>query len=100
VRQGGVVLSGHIDVVPVDGQTWATDPFRLTARNGRLYGRGAADMKACVALAAAALSDCAQLVLSRPLYLAVSYDEEIGCFGVPSLAPDPRGLLSTDRRHR
>ena len=58
-REGGIVLSGHIDVVPVDGQSWASDPFRLTLRNGRLYGRGTADMKAFVALAVAALHDCA-----------------------------------------
>jgi acetylornithine deacetylase len=84
-HKGGIVLSGHIDVVPVDGQDWSTDPFRLTARDGRLYGRGTADMKAFVALAAAALHDCARLSLSRPLYLALSHDEEIGCLGVPSL---------------
>jgi acetylornithine deacetylase len=82
---GGIVLSGHIDVVPVDGQRWASDPFRLTERGGRLYGRDAADMKAFVALAIAALRDCAGAALSRPLYLALSYDEEIGCFGVPRL---------------
>ena len=84
-RKSGIVLSGHIDVVPVDGQSWASDPFRLTLRNGRLYGRGTADMKAFVALAVAALHDCAWLSLSRPLYLALSHDEEIGCLGVRSL---------------
>jgi acetylornithine deacetylase len=84
-RESGIVLSGHIDVVPVDGQSWASDPFRLTLRNERLYGRGTADMKAFVALAVAALHDCARLSLSRPLYLALSHDEEIGCLGVRSL---------------
>lgn len=85
VREGGVVLSGHIDVVPIDGQHWSTDPFRLTARDGRLHGRGTADMKAFVALATAALDVCAGLPLSRPLYLALSCDEEIGCLSAPVL---------------
>jgi acetylornithine deacetylase len=82
---GGVVLSGHIDVVPVDGQSWSSNPFRLTARDGRFYGRGTADMKTFVALAIAALCDCSRLALARPLYLALSCDEEIGCLGVPYL---------------
>src|SRR5262245_34579678 len=80
---GGVILSGHIDVVPGDGQRWSSDPSRLSARDGRLYGRGTADMKAFVALAIAALRDCSGLALTRPLYLALSCDEEIGCLGVP-----------------
>ncbi|WP_411036946.1 acetylornithine deacetylase [Shinella sp. BYT-45] len=79
---GGVVLSGHTDVVPVDGQDWSTDPFTLTERDGRLYGRGAADMKGFVAASLRAALAAASRPLKRPLHLALSYDEEIGCIGV------------------
>jgi acetylornithine deacetylase len=85
---GGVLLSGHTDVVPVDGQAWTSDPWTLTRRDGRLYGRGAADMKAFLALALAAASDFAAANLKRPVQLAFSYDEEIGCLGAPSLIED------------
>ncbi len=78
----GVMLSGHTDVVPVEGQSWTIDPFRLTERDGLLYGRGTADMKAFVACAIAALVEAADRDLSMPLHLALSYDEEIGCIGV------------------
>ena len=79
---GGVVLSGHTDVVPVDGQPWSTDPFALSERGGRLYGRGACDMKGSLALAAAPeLAATAR----RPVHLAFSYDEEIGCLGAPQM---------------
>ena len=82
---GGVLLSGHTDVVPVDGQAWSSDPFVLTLRDGRYYGRGTADMKAFLALALAAAPDFAAQPLKRPVQLAFSYDEEIGCLGAPSL---------------
>jgi acetylornithine deacetylase len=82
---GGVVLSGHTDVVPVDGQAWASDPFTLTERDGRLYGRGAADMKGFLALALAAIPELAASGTHRPVHLAFSYDEEIGCLGAPSM---------------
>ena len=76
---GGVILSGHSDVVPVDGQTWTSDPFTLTRRDGRLYGRGTCDMKGFVALAVEALVKARGA--ARPLQLALSYDEELGCTG-------------------
>lgn len=82
---GGVMLSGHTDVVPVEGQVWTKPPFALTEADGRYYGRGAADMKGFVACAIAAMLDAAQRPLKVPLHLALSYDEEIGCMGVRSL---------------
>ncbi|MGA0838838.1 MAG: acetylornithine deacetylase [Pseudomonadales bacterium] len=89
-REGGVVLSGHTDVVPVDGQTWSSDPFLVTARDERLYGRGTADMKSFLAIALALVPEMA--ALKRPIHLALSYDEEIGCLGAPTLI---QSLLST-----
>ncbi|WP_288994671.1 acetylornithine deacetylase [uncultured Gemmobacter sp.] len=82
---GGVMLSGHTDVVPVDGQAWTKPPFHLTEEDGRFYGRGAADMKGFCALAIEAMLKAAQRPLKVPLHLALSYDEEIGCMGVRSL---------------
>lgn len=79
---GGVALSGHMDVVPVEGQAWNTAPFTLTERDGRFYGRGTADMKGFVAAALRAALLAAARALKRPLHLALSYDEEIGCVGV------------------
>ena len=79
---GGVVLSGHTDVVPVEGQDWTGDPFALTERDGRYYGRGTADMKGFVASALRAALLAAKRDLQKPLHLAFSYDEEIGCLGV------------------
>jgi acetylornithine deacetylase len=81
----GVVLSGHSDVVPVVGQNWTTDPWTVVERDGRLYGRGTCDMKGFDALAIWALVDGAQRRLTRPLQLALSYDEELGCTGAPPL---------------
>jgi acetylornithine deacetylase len=78
----GYILSGHSDVVPVDGQSWASDPFRLSRRDGRLYGRGATDMKGFVACCLAAVPAIAARRLARPIHLAISYDEEVGCIGV------------------
>lgn len=82
---GGVVLSGHSDVVPVDGQNWTTDPWVLTEQDGKLFGRGACDMKGFVALAIAGLVKARARDLRRPLQLALSYDEEVGCMAVASL---------------
>jgi acetylornithine deacetylase len=85
--RGGVVLSGHTDVVPVDGQAWTVDPFRLTEKEGRLYGRGTADMKGYIASVLAAVPAFLKLKLDMPVHLAFSYDEEVGCLGVrPMLA--------------
>lgn len=85
---GGLVLSGHSDVVPVVGQAWDSDPFRLVERNGRLYGRGAADMKSFLALALAMVPEFLAAGLKRPIHLAISYDEEVGCLGVGRLIAD------------
>lgn len=79
---GGVALSGHTDVVPVAGQAWSSDPFRLVARDGRLYGRGTADMKGFLACTLAAVPDLVRRRLATPIHIAFSYDEEIGCVGV------------------
>ena len=81
----GVMLSGHTDVVPIDGQDWTKPPFECTYENGLYYGRGTADMKGFVACAVNAFVKAKQLKLTNPLYLALSYDEEIGCLGVRSL---------------
>ena len=82
---GGVVLSGHTDVVPVDGQPWTSDPFSLTRRGDKLYGRGTCDMKGFLALALATAPEFAAAPLKRPVHLAFSYDEEVGCLGAPDL---------------
>ncbi|AYC34888.1 acetylornithine deacetylase [Pseudomonas cavernae] len=83
--RGGVVLSGHTDVVPADGQAWTLPPFELTERDGKLYGRGTADMKGYIACMLAAVPHFLQSKLRLPLHLALSYDEEVGCLGVRSL---------------
>ena len=84
---GGVILSGHMDVVPVAGQDWTTDPFVLTDKgDGKLYGRGSCDMKGFLACCLAALPDMAKADLKKPIYFAFSYDEEIGCLAGPELA--------------
>jgi acetylornithine deacetylase len=80
--RSGIVLSGHTDVVPVDGQAWTIEPFRLTERDGRLYGRGTADMKGFIASVLAALPVFVKRALKMPVHLAFSYDEEVGCLGV------------------
>jgi acetylornithine deacetylase len=80
-----VVLSGHTDVVPVDGQPWTSDPFTLTPRGDKLFGRGTCDMKGFLALALAAAPELAAAPLKRPVHLAFSYDEEVGCLGAPDL---------------
>jgi acetylornithine deacetylase len=82
---GGVVLSGHTDVVPVDGQDWHTDPFTLTEKDGLLYGRGSSDMKGFLAVALALVPEFVKLDLRVPIHLAFSCDEEVGCKGVRPL---------------
>lgn len=82
-QEGGLILSGHTDVVPVDGQDWHSDPFVAEIREGRLYGRGAADMKGFIASVLAAVPQMKSARLKRPLHIALSYDEEIGCLGAP-----------------
>jgi len=99
-RQGGIVLSGHTDVVPVDGQNWSTDPFAVAEKDGKLFGRGTCDMKGFIAVA---LSRVPQLVAANgktPIHFAFSYDEETGCTGVRSLIshmkqhlPLPRAVI-------
>jgi acetylornithine deacetylase len=98
--EGGVVLSGHTDVVPVDGQPWSSDPWTVTERGGKLYGRGVADMKSFLALALAHVDEALAAPMKRPMILAFSYDEEIGCLGAPSLieeinriAPKPSAVI-------
>ncbi len=84
--EGGVVLSGHTDVVPVDGQPWSTDPFTLIDKDdGKLYGRGTCDMKGFIACALAELPEWLKRGLDKPIYLALSYDEEVGCIGAPRM---------------
>ncbi|MGY3458162.1 acetylornithine deacetylase ArgE [Bradyrhizobium sp. LM3.4] len=78
----GLVLSGHTDVVPVVGQDWSHDPFKLIERDGRLYGRGTTDMKGFVAVCLAMVPEMLEVKLATPIHLAISYDEEIGCVGV------------------
>lgn len=80
---GGVVLSGHTDVVPVDGQPWSSDPFQVTERDGRLYGRGSCDMKGFLGVVLALVPE--MTALRKPIHLALSYDEEVGCQGAPRL---------------
>jgi len=92
---GGIVLSGHTDVVPVDGQAWDSDPFTLVEREGRWHGRGAADMKGFIAACLAAVPSWRSLELRRPIHLALSYDEEVGCFGVPRLIAAMRADMPT-----
>ena len=81
----GIVLSGHTDVVPVDGQDWSSDPFTVTRRDGRLYGRGTADMKSFSAIALALVPEFLARGLAIPVHFALSYDEEVGCLGAPRL---------------
>lgn len=82
---GGVVLSGHTDVVPIDGQAWSSDPWTLSERDGRLYGRGAADMKGFLAVGLSRVPAMLGAPLKRPVHFALSYDEEVGLLGAPSL---------------
>ncbi|MCC0076658.1 MAG: acetylornithine deacetylase [Rhodobacter sp.] len=90
---GGVVLLGHTDVVPVDGQDWTTNPWDVTEKDGKLFGRGTCDMKGFDALAIAALVAASKRPLARPLQLALSYDEEVGCMAVADLVEE---MVGTD----
>jgi acetylornithine deacetylase len=90
---GGVVLSGHTDVVPVDGQPWASDPFTVVERDGKYFGRGCVDMKGFDALAIWALVEAHRLGVARPLQLALSYDEEVGCIGAQPIIAAMQGIL-------
>ncbi|MDF3831412.1 acetylornithine deacetylase [Cupriavidus basilensis] len=87
---GGIVLSGHTDVVPVDGQNWTTDPFKPVIRDGRLYGRGTCDMKGFIGTSLALLPTILQAKLREPVHYALSFDEEIGCMGAPYLLAELR----------
>ncbi|MBF9030905.1 acetylornithine deacetylase [Rhodobacterales bacterium HKCCE3408] len=82
---GGIVLSGHSDVVPVDGQDWSTDPFEMIERDGKLFGRGTCDMKGFIAAVMATLPDFATAATRRPLHVAITHDEEVGCVGAQAL---------------
>jgi acetylornithine deacetylase len=84
----GIVLSGHTDVVPTEGQAWDTDPFNLVEKDGRLYGRGSCDMKGFIACVLALVPEFTEQGLKTPLHLAFSYDEEVGCIGVGRLISD------------
>lgn len=90
---GGVVLSGHTDVVPVDGQSWSTDPWTLTEKDGKLYGRGTSDMKAFSAIALSLVPEMLAANLKRPVIFALSYDEEIGLLGAPHMIAEIRDRL-------
>lgn len=86
--QGGIALSGHTDVVPVDGQSWQSDPFQPIVRDGRLYGRGTCDMKGFIGTALSLLPKMRSARLARPIHFALSFDEEIGCAGAPLMIAD------------
>jgi len=82
---GGIILSGHTDVVPVDGQPWDTDPFKIVEKDGKLFGRGTSDMKSFSAIALALVPEMIEKGLKKPIHFALSYDEEIGCLGSPRM---------------
>src|SRR5262245_43022731 len=83
--RGGILLSGHTDVVPVDGQDWSTNPFQVVHKDGLLYGRGTADMKGFLAVVLASIPEFVRRGLRIPIHLSFSHDEEVGCVGVRSL---------------
>jgi len=96
----GIGLSGHSDCVPVEGQTWTSDPFALTARDGKLYGRGSCDMKGFIACVLASVPSFKARTLNEPIYIIITYDEEVGCLGVRPLiahfdsgVPRPRAVI-------
>ena len=91
--EGGVILSGHTDVVPVDGQPWDTDPWTVVEKDGKLYGRGTADMKSFAAIGLSLIPDMLSVELKRPIHFALSYDEEVGLLGAPSMIEQIRTLL-------
>lgn len=91
--EGGVILSGHTDVVPVEGQAWDTDPFTVTEQDGKLYGRGTCDMKGFDALALSAVPLALKRGIKRPIQIALSYDEEVGCLGAPPMIAEMRKFM-------
>lgn len=98
--EGGIVLSGHTDVVPVDGQAWVTDPFKVVQKDGKLFGRGTADMKSFSAIGLSLVPEMLAARLKRPIHFAFSYDEEVACLGAPRMidamgktVPKPRGVI-------
>ena len=98
--EGGVILSGHTDVVPIDGQDWDTDPWTVIEKSGKLYGRGVADMKSFSAIGLSLAPEMLSAGLKRPIIFALSYDEEIGCLGAPRMiaeiadrAPKPSAVI-------
>ncbi|MEM1053801.1 MAG: acetylornithine deacetylase, partial [Pseudomonadota bacterium] len=93
--EGGVILSGHTDVVPVDGQDWFSDPWVTLERDGKLYGRGTSDMKSFVALSLAFVPEFVKG--SKPVHLAISYDEEVGCIGAPAMIAEMAKAIPTPR---
>ena len=95
--KGGVALSGHTDVVPVDGQNWSTDPYRISQLDGRLYGRGTSDMKSFIAVCLAKVPQIIEQNLETPVHFAFSYDEEIGCVGVRTLLEELAGRANKPR---
>lgn len=97
VVTGGIVLSGHSDVVPTEGQPWSGDPFTLRDMGDRLMGRGSADMKGFIACALAAAHDFATADLKRPVFIALTYDEEVGCLGIQSLVPHLKASIAPPR---
>jgi acetylornithine deacetylase len=94
---GGIVFSGHTDVVPVDGQNWSSDPFSLSERDGKLYGRGTCDMKGFIAVALSLVPQFKAMKLKTPIHLALSCDEEVGCKGVRPLVAHLRDQLKKPR---
>lgn len=91
--EGGVVLSGHTDVVPVDGQPWETDPWKVVEKDDKLFGRGTADMKSFSAIGLSLLPEMLAADLTRPIHFALSYDEEVGLLGAPSMIDEIKRLL-------
>ena len=90
---GGVILSGHTDVVPVVGQDWDTDPYKVVEKDGKLYGRGTCDMKGFDAIALTAVPKALKRGIKRPIQIAMSYDEEVGCIGAPFMAAEMAKLM-------
>ncbi len=91
--EGGVVLSGHTDVVPITGQDWGTDPFQVVEKGGKLFGRGTCDMKGFDALALTAVPLALERGIKRPIQIAMSYDEEVGCVGAPLMIAEMARLM-------
>ncbi len=90
---GGIVLSGHSDVVPVDGQEWTTDPFVLSKKGDKFFGRGTCDMKGFIACVLSAIPRMLEVELSKPIQVAISYDEEVGCLGAPNMIKSMQSSL-------